>query len=110
MELSINYRNNGVKNYVFYPESETDEILQNVGNILARLKGNVPLAREKGIGNVIDLPEQEAMIYIQMQIIQELEREEPRFRIKEINFDGSDFKNAQLSVNLTGEVGDVTML
>lgn len=37
------------KNYNFKPESTVKEISQNLENIISRVKGNIPLAREKGI-------------------------------------------------------------
>jgi len=107
MELSINYNSSATKNYKFYPEDEIEEIAQNVENILARFKGNIPLAREKGIGDIIDMPQMEAMMYAQMYIIQELEREEPRFRFKEMNFEKSRFTAGEITIDIVGEIGEI---
>ena len=46
MDIKIN---NVEKNYVFKPATTEKEVMQNVENIVSRIKYNVPLAREKGI-------------------------------------------------------------
>ena len=54
MEILLNFGEE--KNYIFKKNKAT-EIVQNIENIISRIKGNVVLAREKGMDiNNVDKP------------------------------------------------------
>ena len=54
MEILLNFGEE--KNYIFKKNKAT-EIVQNIENIVSRIKGNVVLAREKGMDiNNVDKP------------------------------------------------------
>lgn len=93
----------GELNYLFHKTLE-DEISQNVINIVTRIKGNVPLNRHKGIDNtLIDEPQEIIKARLAAEIIEEIEREEPRFEAIEIIFKGNDFFS-KLNVTIIGNI------
>ena len=62
-------------------------IVQNVKTVLGTMKGTVFLDRDFGAdGDVIDEPMTVAMQRTRAGIAQEVEREEPRVKVKEVNF------------------------
>lgn len=81
-----------------------EEIKQNVINIVTRIQGNVPLNREKGIySEYIDNPSEEVKQLIIADLIEELEREEPRFEVEDIELLEKDL-GAIINVKITGYI------
>lgn len=100
MEILIDYELK--KNYLF-KRTYAEEIVQNIENIITRIKGNVVLAREKGINSEhIDKPIDFAKAEIIADCMEEIEKEEPRFAIDKIEVMGTDL--AKLKIKITGEV------
>lgn len=73
----------------FAPENELEEILQNVRAILTTLRGSVPLDREFGLdGSVLDRPVNALRAALTTDIIETVERYEPRVKVKQVSFAG----------------------
>ena len=91
------------RNYKFR-KNTTEEIIQNIENIVSRIKGNVVLAREKGINfNYIDEPIDIVNAEIIADCIEEIEKEEPRFNVEEIKI----LENQELAKIKIVVIGDV---
>ena len=74
MEILLNFGEE--KNYIFKKNKAT-EIVQNIENIVSRIKGNVVLAREKGMDiNNVDKPFELVKAEIVANCIEEIEKEE----------------------------------
>lgn len=102
MEIFIN--GNLKKNYLF-KRTYAEEIVQNIENIITRIKGNVVLAREKGINSEhIDKPIDFAKAEIIADCMEEIEKEEPRFSVDSIEVIGKHL--SKLEIKVTGEVLD----
>ncbi len=77
MEILLNFGEE--KNYIFKKNKAT-EIVQNIENIVSRIKGNVVLAREKGMDiNNVDKPFELVKAEIIANCMEEIEKEEKRF-------------------------------
>ena len=75
-------------NVDFDPPSEVREILQNVRTILSTRKGSVPLDRDYGLTwDHVDKPIQTAQMLMRSEIVDEIERYEPRAKVVSIEFD-----------------------
>lgn len=69
------------------PDTELEEILQNVQTIISTMKGTIPLDREFGIDSrVIDLPMHVAQAKLSSEIFQAIKHYEPRVTIEDISF------------------------
>lgn len=69
------------------PKNEREEIYQNIATILKTIKGTVPLDRDFGVdGSYIDLPMPMAKGQWQAEIIDAIERDEPRVRVLSVDF------------------------
>lgn len=91
------------KNYLF-KRSTTQEILQNVENIVTRVRGNVVLARHKGInGEHVDKPFELIKAEIIADCMEEIEREEPRFNVENIKILSNE-EAAKMKIKIIGEV------
>ncbi|MBI9112241.1 GPW/gp25 family protein [Maridesulfovibrio ferrireducens] len=63
------------------------EILQNVRTILSTIKGEVPLDRTFGLSiTYLDRPIPEAMAAFSGEIVEEVERQEPRISVTRVKF------------------------
>jgi len=72
----------------FAPQGVVQEVLQNVRTILSTRKGTVPLDRDFGLDwSFIDAPTPMAMMQAREEIIDALERYEPRAVVESIEFD-----------------------
>ena len=93
------------KNYKFI-KNRTEEIVQNIENIISRIKGNVVLAREKGMDiNNVDKPFELVKAEIIANCMEEIEKEEKRFEVKNIEI--IEMQNiAKMKIKITGEVKD----
>jgi len=103
MEILLNFREE--KNYIFKKNKAT-EIVQNIENIVSRIKGNVVLAREKGMDiNNVDKPFELVKAEIIANCMEEIEKEEKRFEVKNIEI--IEMQNiAKMKIKITGEVKD----
>ncbi|MFA1744079.1 hypothetical protein ACDQ58_03625 [Fusobacterium animalis] len=103
MEILLNFGEE--KNYIF-KKNKTAEIVQNIENIVSRIKGNVVLAREKGMDiNNVDKPFELVKAEIIANCMEEIEKEEKRFEIKNIEI--IEMQNiAKMKIKIIGEVKD----
>lgn len=70
------------------PQSVKEEIIQNVQCILETIKGSVPLNRDFGVDiEAVDLPQPMAMMQVKINIIEAIQKYEPRAVIRAIDFD-----------------------
>lgn len=103
MEVKINTQE---KNYIFKP-SLSEEISQNLENIITRIKYNVPLARHKGIVvENIDKPQEIVKASIAADLIEEIDREEPRFKTDEISVSTQEISLGKISATIRGEINE----
>lgn len=84
--------------------TEREEIEQNITNIASRTKNNVVLARHKGLGEHVDKPSQIAAAETQAEIIEEIERDEDRYVIDEIEVSQSEILQGKMTLRIKGEV------
>jgi hypothetical protein len=71
----------------FAPGSVVEEICQNIRTILATPKGSVPLDREFGVDmEGLDMPEPIAQMMFRMNVIDAVERFEPRARVLKVEY------------------------
>ena len=103
MEILLNFGEE--KNYIFKKNKAT-EIVQNIENIVSRIKGNVVLAREQGMDiNNVDNPFALVKAEIIANCMEEIEKEEKRFEVKNIEI--IEMQNiAKIKIKITGEVKD----
>lgn len=103
MEILLNFGEE--KNYIF-KKNKVTEIVQNIENIVSRIKGNVVLAREKGMDiNNVDKPFELIKAEIIANCMEEIEKEEKRFEVKNIEI--IEMQNiAKMKIKITGEVKD----
>ena len=103
MEILLNFGEE--KNYIFKKNKAT-EIVQNIENIVSRIKGNVVLAREKGMDiNNVDKPFELVKAEIIANCMEEIEKEEKRFEVKNIEI--IEMQNiAKIKIKIIGEVKD----
>ena len=103
MEILLNFEEE--KNYIFKKNKAT-EIVQNIENIVSRIKENVVLAREKGMDiNNVDKPFELVKAEIIANCMEEIEKEEKRFEVKNIEI--IEMQNiAKIKIKITGEVKD----
>ena len=72
----------------FAPEGEVAEILQNVRTIILTRLGSVPLFRAFGMTwDHVDKPVHIARALIKAEIIEAVDRWEPRAKVQEVSFD-----------------------
>ena len=73
------------------------EIAQNVRTILSTIRGTLFLDRTFGInGEIIDKPLPVAMAYYSSDIVQEVEKQEPRAQVVSVSFMPSDAADGEL--------------
>ncbi len=91
----------------FAPKNEVAEILQNVRTILNTRIGTVPLDREFGISwEHLDKPVHIAKTQMMVDVIDALEKHEPRVRVKEVRFDDSDGAEGILKPVVVVSIGE----
>lgn len=74
----------------FAPETEAEEVLQNVRTILSTQIGTVPLHRDFGISwEHIDKPYPVAKQLMMVEVIEAIEKFEPRAKVESVEFDES---------------------
>ena len=71
----------------FAPDTEVEEILQNVRTILSTIKGSVPLDRDFGVdASYLDRPINVAKAMLSSEIIKAIRNYEPRVTITAVDF------------------------
>ena len=101
MEIKINTQE---RNYILKPNL-SEEISQNIDNTVTRIKCNVPLARHKGIiVENIDKPQEIVKASIAADILEEITREEPRFKTEEIHVSDIEGLSGKLSIGIKGGI------
>ena len=80
-DIQISFRYGGTK------EKERQEILRNVQTIISTPVGTCPLYRDFGVDNeVLDLPTNVAQNKLALEIMEAVERYEPRAAVEEVHF------------------------
>ena len=80
-----------LKDVKLVPDSEYEEILQNVRTIITTLKKTVPMDREFGInGELVDLPIAAAQAKLTGEIVAAVSRYEPRAKVVSVSYEGSE--------------------
>lgn len=103
MKIIINP--NEKSEYLFNRTLE-EEIIQNIKNIVSRIKGSVILAREKGLDNIVDnIFDANIKALFIANINEEIEKEEERFDVKEINIKQGDNYEEYIII-IKGEIND----
>lgn len=93
----------------FMPKTLAEEILQNVRTILATRVGAVPLHREFGVSwEHIDKPIHIAQSLVRAEIIESIERWEPRAEVEGIEFSESaeDAMEGLMKPKITMNIGE----
>lgn len=73
----------------FSPANEIEEIIQNVKTILTTIKGAVVLDRNFGINaDILDLPIPVMQAKLSVEIIESIEKYEPRVKVVKVIYDG----------------------
>lgn len=104
MDIKID---NSEKNYIFKPATVEEEVMQNVENVVSRIKNNIPLAREKGIiAENIDKPQEIAKAELVADISEEIDREEPRYTVSEVIISDIYIEKGQMSADIKGVISD----
>lgn len=89
------------------PSNELLEIRQNVATILKTIKGSVPLDRDLGVDfSPLDSPENQSLALWRLAVIEAIERDEPRVKVKSVTLDQdkSDVAEGKLTPIVTLEV------
>jgi len=88
---------------VIGPESLPEEIIQNVRMILTTPKGSVPLDRDFGLDfTVVDKPTPHALNQIAYEVIQQVNKYEPRARVIGVSWPSAE--NEAMDGKLAPEV------
>lgn len=104
MDIKID---NTEKNYVFKPATIEKEVMQNIENIVSRIKYNVPLARDKGIiAENVDKPQEIIKAELVADISEEIDINEPRYKISEVIISDTYIEKGQMSADIKGVVTD----
>lgn len=92
-------------NINFSPQSEVEEIPQNVRTILSTVKGSVPLDRDFGIdASYVDAPMPVAKAKLASEIMQAIRTYEPRANVTHVDFTGemSGLLKPRIEVSING--------
>ena len=75
------------------PGTELEEILQNVKTILNTTRGTVPLDRGFGVDKkILDIPISVAKAKLSAAIVEAINKQEPRARVKKIYYEQKDYE------------------
>lgn len=92
-----------IKTYKFNRTIQ-EEIVQNIENIVTRIRGNIVLARQKGINiNHVDRPFEYVRAEIIADCVEEIEREEKRFQVESVEVTEVP-SIAKMKIKIIGEV------
>lgn len=71
-----------------FPDNEAEEITRNINIIIATPKGFCPLNRDLGLDAVfLDMPTNKAKAAMRSEIVEQIEKYEPRAKVKSITFE-----------------------
>lgn len=85
------------ENVDFFPATMEAEVIQNVRTILRTRKGSVPLDRKKGLDwNFMDKPLPVAQAALSTDVIQQVNKYEPRAKVLRVGFDESQADDGRL--------------
>lgn len=93
----------------FAPETEAEEILQNVRMIVRTRLGSVPLFRDFGFSwQHLDKPVHIAQALVRAELIESIEKWEPRAKVERIEFDAKsqDPKEGLINPRIILKIGD----
>lgn len=106
MEYTVNL-NEKAAAINFAPSSVIEEVIQNVRNICLNVKGSIPYQRDMGFDeNIVDLPNDKAVMIFQIDIIKQLKKYEPRAKIKQFDYSGSNVLEGILTPTLIIEIDE----
>ena len=74
-------------------------VLQNVSNILRTIKGEIPLGREIGLENFIDQPINQVRGKLIKDVIEKIEKYEPRVKVKKVEL-GNETDKLKIQVKV----------
>lgn len=84
----------------FAPQTEAEEIQQNIRTIISTRKGTVPLNRDFGLSySWLDKPYLVAMTLMMAEVIEAIEEYEPRAKVRDVQFDNSESDVMQGKLN-----------
>jgi phage baseplate assembly protein W len=86
------------------PETEADEVVQNVAFLISTATASVPLARSIGASDAVDAPMSQAKVMLMTDIYRAISQFEPRATVTEISFDESDVLDGQLRPTVRIEI------
>lgn len=79
----------------FAPRSIEEEVIQNIRTILTTRRGSVPLDRDFGLDtSIIDQPVNRIRALLTTDIIETVERYEPRAEVTAVDFSGESTEGA----------------
>lgn len=70
----------------FAPANVQDEVIQNVRTILTTPKGSIPMDRDFGVSFPLDDPTPRAQQLLNVEIIEAIERYEPRAKVTKVKW------------------------
>jgi phage baseplate assembly protein W len=92
------------------PQTEIEEIVQNVKTILSTPKGSVPLLRDFGISvDLIDTLTPELQMRVKEEVFLQVEGWEKRAKVKKVSVLVSDDGKAKITVTLQTRYGVVNV-
>ncbi len=92
------------------PQTELEEIIQNVRTILSTPRGTVPLMRDFGVSwDVIDTLTPELEMKLKEEIFTQVERWEKRVKVRAISIEPSQEGKPVISVSLKTKYGEITV-
>ena len=92
------------------PQTELEEIIQNVKTILSTPKGSVPLMRDFGVSwDLIDTITPELELKIKEEVFTQVERWEKRAKVKKVAVETAQDGKARITVTLKTEYGEVNV-
>ena len=95
---------------VVNPETELEEIIQNVRTILSTPKGTVPLMRDFGVSwQIVDTLSPELEMKMKEEIYFQIERWEKRAKVRKIKIETSNEGEVKATVTIETKLGVVNV-
>jgi phage baseplate assembly protein W len=95
---------------VVNPETELEEIIQNVRTILSTPKGTVPLMRDFGVSwQIVDTLSPELEMKMKEEIYFQIERWEKRAKVRKIKIETSNEGEVKATVTIETKFGVVNV-
>lgn len=94
------------KAIVWMPETELEEVLQNVRMIVGVHRSEIPMDRSFGIDpDIVDAPIQAIRTVLAAELSEAIEKYEPRARLKSVNIEVDDIEGT-LNPIITISIGE----